>query len=141
MLYQITCNIQGKYETAYKPLVMAGPAYDESTHLIVTVNDPKPFLVDSPHATLQLHVRIRNFDGLLYQSRKTSSCLDHERHRKDFYSIAFSFTPKKTNNSKDLVRGNDFDHLIRDQLPSGLATRLQYRLQNCENADRPVNKL
>ncbi|KAJ5982228.1 hypothetical protein N7451_012328 [Penicillium sp. IBT 35674x] len=113
----MTRNAQDKQE--YKLLVMAGPSYEESTHRIVTVNDPEPFFIDGAHMSIQLHVRIMDFEGLPSQSPKTSVYFDHEKHLRDFYSIAFSFIPKKTINSKDLVWGNDFDHPIRDQLPPG----------------------
>ncbi|KAJ5195545.1 uncharacterized protein N7498_008983 [Penicillium cinerascens] len=119
MVFQIQMarNIQDKQE--YKLLVMAGPSYEQSTHRIVTVNDPEPFFIDGAHMSIQLHIRIRDFEGLPSESPKTSIYFDHERHLRDFYSISFSFIPKKSINSKDLVWGNDFDHPIRDQLPPG----------------------
>lgn len=101
----------------YKLLVTAGSSYDEATHQVVTVNDDEPLLVDGPHMTVNLHVRVRDFTGLPSKSPNRSFYFDHHGHRKDRYSIAFSFVPKKDVNSKNLVWGNDFDHPIRDQLP------------------------
>lgn len=69
--------------------------------------------------TIKLHVRVRDYEGLPLTAPRHSSYFDHAKHQKDLYSIAFSFTPKKSINSKNLVWGNDFDHPIRDQLPPG----------------------
>lgn len=128
----------------YKLLVQAGPSYDESTHKIVTVNDPEPLCIDGPHMTVNLHVRVRDYDGLPFKSPRHSAYFDHEMHLRDLYSIAFSFVPKKDINSKNLVWGNDFDHPIRDQLPPGfhLAYKIAKTLidpgMNCDAyCDRP----
>ncbi|KAJ5982246.1 hypothetical protein N7451_012346 [Penicillium sp. IBT 35674x] len=98
---------------------MAGPSYDESTHQIFTVTNQEAFFIDGAHMSIQLHIRIRDFEGLPSESPKTSIYFDHERHLRDIYSIASSLIPKKIINSKGLVWGNDFDHPIRDQLPVG----------------------
>lgn len=103
----------------YKLLVMAGSSYDEKNHQIVTVNDSESLLVDGPHMAINLHVRVRDYDGLPLHSPRHSCYFDHEIHQKDLYSIAFSFIPKKNINTNSLVWGNDFDHPIRDQLPPG----------------------
>lgn len=109
----------------YKLQVTAGSSYDESTHQIVTVNDTEPLLIDGPHMTVNLHVRVRDFTGLPSSSPNDSIYFDHHGHRKDRYSIAFSFVPKKDVNSKNLVWGNDFDHPIRDQLPPAFPIALK----------------
>lgn len=110
----------------YKLQVQAGPSYDESTHRIVTVNDPEPLRIDGPHMAVNLHVRVRDYDGLPFKSPRHSSYFDHEMHLRDLFSIAFSFIPKKDINGKNLVWGNDFDHPIRDRLPPGF--NLAYKI-------------
>ncbi|KAJ6134812.1 hypothetical protein N7523_001134 [Penicillium sp. IBT 18751x] len=112
-------NARNKSETNYKLLVMAGSSYDERYHRIVTVNDSESLLIDGPHMAINLHVRVRDYDGLPLHSPRHSCYFDHEMHQRDLYSIAFSFIPKKNIKTNSLVWGNDFDHPIRDQLPPG----------------------
>lgn len=103
----------------HKLIVMAGSTYDQSHHQIVNFNDPKPLLIDGPYMSIKLHVQMRDYTGLSPNSPRNSAYFDHRLHHKDYYSIGFSCTPKKSINSKDLVWGNDFDHPIRDHLPVG----------------------
>lgn len=130
-----TSNVRGNPQTDYKLLVKAGSSYDEKNHQIVTVNGSESLLVDGPNMAINLHVRVRDYDGLPLHSPRHSGYFDHELHQKDLYSIAFSFIPKKNINTNSLVWGNDFDHPIRDQLPPG------FNIQDCKDVHRSRNRL
>lgn len=103
----------------YRLRVTAGPAYDPSTHRLVPVNAPETLTFENDHIVLSLAVRIRNFAGYPNDSPETSPYFDHDLHKSDQYSIAFSFIPKADIPGDDLIFGNDFDRPIRDRLPPG----------------------
>ncbi|PGH03043.1 hypothetical protein AJ79_07476 [Helicocarpus griseus UAMH5409] len=103
----------------YTLTVNAGPSYDRSTHKPVAVNSPVPHLIDTPHATIDLRVRIQDFTGLPASSPRTSPYFTHPTRANDQYSIAISLIPKHPVSGSDLVFGNDFDHPIRHNLPPG----------------------
>lgn len=97
--------------------VTAGPNYQDQKP--ISINTEEPTRIDSPQLTAELRIRIQNYRGLPLSSPKTSPYFDHEKHKHDLYSLAFSFTPKEDLNGHDIVFGNDFDHAIRDKLPPG----------------------
>ena len=99
--------------------VTAGPAYDESTHFLVSPNTDKIYTIDTPQINLTFAIRIQNFSGLPDGSPSISKYFDHPLHKSDQYSIAFSFIPKVDIPGDQLVFGNDFDRPIRDRLPPG----------------------
>lgn len=122
--------------------VTAGPSYDESTHVQVSVNEHTPVHIKSDVADIELNVRIQGYNGLPYGSPSTSSYFSTEPHatNQDQYSISFRFTPlnpSKSDSGKesgdedvagiraaDLQFGNDFDRPIRDKLPPGFNTAM-----------------
>lgn len=59
--------------------------------------------------------------GLPFGSPSTSPYFSTPHHTHDQYSIAFSFTPKRTISGKSLVFGNDFEHPVRDRIPPGFS--------------------
>lgn len=97
--------------------VTAGPDYENQQD--VKVNSEEPIKLSSKQVTTNLRLRVQNYRGLPEGSPKTSPYFDHEKHKSDLYSLAFTFTPKEDINGHDLVLGNDFDHPIRDKLPPG----------------------
>jgi hypothetical protein len=99
--------------------VTAGPNYKDQKPL--AVNSEESVQISNEHLTVALRVRIQNYRGLPENSPKTSPYFDHENHKKDLYSLAFTFTPKKDLNGHDVVFGNDFDHPIKDKLPPGFS--------------------
>ncbi|KAH8722951.1 hypothetical protein GQ44DRAFT_621622 [Phaeosphaeriaceae sp. PMI808] len=66
-----------------------------------------------------LKVRIKDYHGLPFGSRSSSTYFDHDLHTSDRYSIAFSFVPKKDLHGDDVIMGFDYGHSIRHQLPPG----------------------
>ncbi|KAK5101570.1 hypothetical protein LTR70_000703 [Exophiala xenobiotica] len=105
--------------TKYRLRVTAGPAYDSSTHKVVKVNSPETLTFENEHIIISLAVRLKRFTGFPSSSPQTSSYFEHQLHKGDQYSIAFSFIPKLDIPGTDLVFGNDFDRPIRDRLPPG----------------------
>ncbi|WPG98087.1 upf0590 protein [Acrodontium crateriforme] len=97
--------------------VTAGPNYEDQKP--ISINTDEPTHISSPHLTANLRVRIQNYRGLPKDSPKSSPYFETDPHKKDLYSLAFSFTPKEDINGHDVVFGNDFDHPIRDKLPPG----------------------
>jgi hypothetical protein len=57
---------------------------------------------------------------------ETCPYFSHPSHLKDLYSISFTFAPKSNVSGADLVFGNDFDHSIKDKLPSIFGTAFSY---------------
>ncbi len=110
---------QASHHHQYRLRVTAGPAYDLSTHKLVPVNAPESLTFENDHIILSLAVRIRRFTGYPNDSPDTSPYFEHELHKSDQYSIAFSFVPKVDIPGSDLIFGNDFDRPIRDRLPPG----------------------
>ncbi|KAL9052096.1 MAG: hypothetical protein Q9162_005613 [Coniocarpon cinnabarinum] len=100
----------------------AGPSYDPTTHYALPVNSPTALLIDSPHLTAKLKLRIRNFTGFPLSSPHHSPYFSLPEHAKDQYSVAFSFVPKHDISSANARWGNDFDHPVRDRLPPGVNT-------------------
>ncbi|KAK5075954.1 hypothetical protein LTR51_001633 [Lithohypha guttulata] len=109
----------------YRLRVTAGPAYDPSTHKVVPVNSPETITFENEHIIISLAVRLRHFTGFPSSSPQTSAYFEHELHKGDQYSIAFSFIPKVDIPGTDLVFGNDFDRPIRDRLPPGFNQALR----------------
>ena len=99
--------------------VTAGPDYKDQKP--VAVNSEESVKISNEHVSVDLRVRIQNYRGLPEGSPKTSPYFDHEKHKSDLYSLAFTFTPKKDLNGHDVVFGNDFDHPIKDKLPPGFS--------------------
>ncbi|GIZ39285.1 hypothetical protein CKM354_000267300 [Cercospora kikuchii] len=97
--------------------VTAGPSYEEQKP--VAVNSEESIHIVNDHVSVDLKVRIQNYRGLPEGAPKTSPYFEHDKHKADLYSLAFTFTPKKDFNGHDIVFGNDFDHPIRDKLPPG----------------------
>lgn len=97
--------------------VTAGPTYEDQKQ--ITVNNEEPIQISSPQLTATLRVRIQNYRGLPEAAPKTSPYFEHEKHKADLYSLAWTFTPKEDLSGHDVVFGNDFDHPIRDKLPPG----------------------
>lgn len=97
--------------------VTAGPSYEDQT--AVPVNTEEPIRITNEHLTADLRIRVQNYRGLPEGSPKTSPYFEHEKHKSDLYSLAFTFTPKEDLNGHDIVFGNDFDHPIKDKLPPG----------------------
>ena len=106
----------------YRLLVTAGPSYDTSTHQIVHVNTDKPTYIENEFLRAKIKVRIRGFRGLPADCPASSAYFDDPSHTKDQYSVAASFVPKQSLESKDVIWGNDFDHPVRDRLPPGFNT-------------------
>ncbi|EME87910.1 uncharacterized protein MYCFIDRAFT_209649 [Pseudocercospora fijiensis CIRAD86] len=97
--------------------VTAGPNYEDQQP--VPVNTEESIRISNEHLTADLRIRVQNYRGLPEGSPKASPYFEHEKHKSDLYSLAFTFTPKEDFNGHDLVFGNDFDHPIRDKLPPG----------------------
>lgn len=112
---------QAAHHTQYRLRVTAGPSHDPSTHQLVPVNADETLTFENDHIILSLAVRIRRFTGFPDDSPDTSPYFDHDLHKYDQYSIAFSFVPKVDIPGGDLVFGNDFDRPIRDRLPPGFS--------------------
>lgn len=107
--------------------ITAGPGYDTSDHVEVPVNTPAPLSINSSRASIDLSVRVQNYNGLPRNSPTTSPYFDTEPHayNQDQYSICFRFTPKDQDiKATDLQFGNDFDRPIRDRLPPGFNTAM-----------------
>ncbi|OAQ96636.1 hypothetical protein LLEC1_07772 [Akanthomyces lecanii] len=121
--------------------ITAGGDYDEAKHVQVPVNEPETIKIATPHADIELNVRIQGYQGLPPGSPSTSAYFSAEPHaaNQDQYSISFRFTPKaptaaaaassspeKTGISgAHLQFGNDFDRPIRDKLPPGFNTAMR----------------
>ncbi|KAI9706502.1 MAG: hypothetical protein M1836_003508 [Candelina mexicana] len=105
--------------------VTAGPAYDPSTHKIVSVNCSTATHISNAHITADINVRIQNYRGLPSTSPSTSPYFSHPLHASDAYSISLTFIPSSPINGADLVFGNDFDHPVRNKLPPGFNTALR----------------
>ncbi|KAG9785686.1 hypothetical protein KCU88_g2403, partial [Aureobasidium melanogenum] len=103
----------------YRLRVTAGPSHDPATHKLVPVNADETLTFENEHMILSLAVRIRRFTGFPDDSPETSAYFEHDLHKHDQYSIAFSFVPKVDISGSDLIFGNDFDRPIRDRLPPG----------------------
>lgn len=116
---------QAPHHTQYRLRVTAGPAYDPLTHQVVPVNSPETLTFENEHIIISLAVRLKHFTGFPSSSPQTSSYFEHEIHKWDQYSIAFSFIPKIDIPGTDLVFGNDFDRPIRDRLPPGFNQALR----------------
>ncbi|PPJ49557.1 hypothetical protein CBER1_01954 [Cercospora berteroae] len=101
----------------YMLKVTAGPSYEEQKP--VAVNSEESIHIANDHVSVDLKVRIQNYRGLPEGAPQTSPYFEHDKHKADLYSLAFTFTPKKDFNGHDIVFGNDFDHPIRDKLPPG----------------------
>lgn len=97
--------------------VTAGPTYEDQKP--ISINTEESTRISSSHLTADLRIRVQNYRGLPERSPKTSPYFEHEKHKNDLYSLAFSFTPKEDLNGHDVVFGNDFDHPIKDKLPPG----------------------
>lgn len=110
---------QASHYSQYRLRVTAGPAHDPSTHKLVPVNAPETLTFENDHIILSLAVRIRGFTGYPRDSPETAPYFNHDLHKSDQYSIAFSFVPKVDISGGDLIFGNDFDRPIRDRLPPG----------------------
>ncbi|KIX00169.1 uncharacterized protein Z518_10306 [Rhinocladiella mackenziei CBS 650.93] len=135
---------QAPLHRQYRLRVTAGPAYDPSTHMLVPVNAPETLTFENDHIILSLAIRIRRFTGYPDDSPHSSPYFDHDLHRYDQYSIAFSFVPKVNISGADLIFGNDFDRPIRDRLPPGFNHAFQFvkwwvdpGLEGDVYADRP----
>lgn len=102
--------------------VTAGPSYDPSTHVVLPVNTSSSTLIESPHCTSRVKVRVQNYRGLPRGSPTTSSYFSDPSHIHDQYSISFTFVPHESVSGAALVFGNDFERPIRDRLPPGFGT-------------------
>ncbi|KAF2401582.1 DUF1769-domain-containing protein [Trichodelitschia bisporula] len=107
------------YAEKYLLRVTAGPSYDPTTHKPVFVNTNRTTCFENEFMTTQVKVRIREYRGLPRGSRAHSDYFDDPGHKRDRYSISFSFVPKQDLESLHTVWGNDFDHPVRDRLPPG----------------------
>ncbi|KAJ4163611.1 hypothetical protein LMH87_005328 [Akanthomyces muscarius] len=116
--------------------ITAGGDYDEAKHVQVPVNKPDTVSIATPHADIELNVRIQGYQGLPPGSPSTSAYFSAEPHaaNQDQYSISFRFTPKPPPASSSpeqgisgahLQFGNDFDRPIRDKLPPGFNTAMR----------------
>ncbi|KAF2437162.1 DUF1769-domain-containing protein, partial [Tothia fuscella] len=105
----------------YKLKVTAGAKYTDQED--VAVNTPKGVKISTGDIDAVVHVRIKNFRG---EYPPTSPYFTHPNHTKDLYSISFTFAPKSDISGTDLVFGNDFDHSIKDKLPSMFSTAFNY---------------
>lgn len=118
--------------------ISAGADYDEANHVQVPVNSPEVVKIAGENGDIELNVRIQDYKGLPYGSPETSAYFATEphAHNQDQYSIAFRFTPRKSQatsadeaerggvNGMDLQFGNDFDRPVRDKLPPGFSTAM-----------------
>lgn len=105
--------------------VTSGPSYDPASHETVAVNSGTPLNIRSSLCDASILVRIQNYRGLPRGSPSTSPYFSIPPHTHDQYSIAFSFTPKRTISGKSLVFGNDFEHPVRDRIPPGFNAALR----------------
>ncbi|EEP77468.1 conserved hypothetical protein [Uncinocarpus reesii 1704] len=128
----------------YTLKVTAGPTYDSKSHRIVPVNADETLAIETEHSTVNLCVRIQDYNGLPPNSPRTSNYFSHPDRQSNLYSIAISLVPKRTIPGSELVFGNDFDHPIRDRLPPGTNYALKLAqwtidpgLEGDAYADRP----
>lgn len=109
----------------YQLKVTAGPSYAPGDQQAVLVNSESPTRITSSQASIDLTIRVQNYRGASLESLPTSPYFSVDPHRKDLYSLQFSFVPKAEINGHDLVLGNDFDHPIRGRLPPGFDQALK----------------
>lgn len=109
----------------YQLKVTAGPSYSPEDQQAVLVNSESPTRITSAQASIDLTIRVQNYRGASPESLPTSPYFSIDPHKKDLYSLSFSFVPKAEINGHDLVLGNDFDHPIRDRLPPGFDQALK----------------
>ncbi|KAK5109877.1 hypothetical protein LTR62_006484 [Meristemomyces frigidus] len=106
----------------YRLLVTAGPSYNQAEHQTVGVNTNQAICVENEFMRAKIKVNIKGYHGLPSSSPASSTYFDDPAHKKDQYSVAFSFVPKRDLPSLDAVWGNDFDHPVRNKLPPGFNT-------------------
>ena len=85
----------------YKLQVTAGASYEDSTRHRVTVNGDHCVV----SKRCKVAVRIQEHHGIPEQSVAHSSYFDDSAHKKDTYSIAFSWAPDENVSAEDLVWG------------------------------------
>jgi Protein of unknown function (DUF1769) len=104
--------------------VTAGSTY--TTHTPVPINSHKPLTIESPAATVQIVVNIRDFRGPPSSNAPSTAPYFEAPSRKSArYSIAFRVIPKKRISGDALILGNDFDQPITKFLPPFFGTALQ----------------
>jgi hypothetical protein len=108
--------------------VTAGPSYDPSTHVPVTVNardSERAVTVENEFVRAAVRVRIREYRGLPVASPAGSAYFEHASRAREQYSVAFSFVPKVDIPAGEAIWGNDFEHPIRDRLPPGFGVAVR----------------
>ncbi|TPX72720.1 hypothetical protein SpCBS45565_g00384 [Spizellomyces sp. 'palustris'] len=116
-----------KAPTDYALRVRAGPSYDPTSHVTVSVNDEaNPIIIDSEHFTGYILVRMANYIGLAADNSSTpisnpQSHYFHGRNRR--YSIMIQGRFKKKWNGDDILFGVDFDTKVRT--PTGVSLALK----------------
>ncbi|KAL1924164.1 uncharacterized protein VTP21DRAFT_7199 [Calcarisporiella thermophila] len=100
--------------------VSAGP--DTSQLIPISPNDDaNPLLIDTPHLTLRLCVRIRDFNGTAPTLLNTSPYFDGNS---DCYSIQAQLRWKREWVASEILFGNEFDTPLR--LPPGAGIALKF---------------
>ncbi|RKP05477.1 hypothetical protein THASP1DRAFT_19757 [Thamnocephalis sphaerospora] len=92
-------------------LVRAGPSYDQLE--TVRVNDDRhPMLINSPHFTGRLVVRIRDFTGEAPEGEARIENTDYFKGRRRKFSIQMEGRFKQVVTAEELYYGVDFDQLL-----------------------------
>lgn len=106
----------------YRLVVTAGPSYDQKEHKIIHVNTETPTYIENDFLRAKIQVRVRGFRGLPSKCPSTTEYFSDPMHKRDQYSLGFSFVPKRDLPSLNTVWGNDLDHPVRDRIPPGFNT-------------------
>ncbi|KAJ3033731.1 hypothetical protein HK097_004740, partial [Rhizophlyctis rosea] len=134
----------GKSAADYILRVRAGASYDPTTLQTAYVNDEQnPILIDTPHFTGYLVVRVLNFNGVTPDPSKPllpnpASNYFHGRNRR--YSISIQGRFKKDWNGDEVIFGTDFDTKIRTPTGCGLAMKIAKWLDPALEADLQCEK-
>lgn len=99
--------------------VSVGANYDELERIIV--NHEEPVEIESPHAKIQVVVRIRNYHDPQTHEVTNSPYFEQEAHASTQLSIQIGLQLKETVDGDSLLFGNDFDQPIRNMLPYGFS--------------------
>ncbi|KAJ5649488.1 uncharacterized protein N7484_003211 [Penicillium longicatenatum] len=102
----------------YRLRVTAGTDHDSTNHQEVEVNGAISSLVGL-NVAVNLAVKVKDYHGLPLSAPLTSNYFDHNLHRDDNFSIAFSIVFDRDVNGNDLVFGNFFKTPIEHKLPDG----------------------
>ncbi|GAO50435.1 hypothetical protein G7K_4561-t2 [Saitoella complicata NRRL Y-17804] len=123
---QNNLGVKAMDQSNLKLKVSAGASKDCTKLTLVSVNDDDdPTKILGPHFDGELVVRIRDFTGVAPNGKQPQGLSDYFMGTQDTFSLQWKGRFKGDWTADDIVFGNDFDHPIKDSLPTSTSLGLK----------------